>query len=117
MTERFCFDVQDSGEGPLKVLVLSNQVGEFKGLLREMGERSVEVESLEDLVAQDVEADLGSEEVGEVLGLCCSLEPDVPWNGSVCELVTGLDEVAMLKEIAKLELVMETKRLRDEGGR
>jgi len=115
MTERFCFNVEDSGEGPLKVRVPSNQVWDFKGLLREMGERSVEVVSLEDdLVAEEVEGNLGPQEQ-EAVGLTCYIDPG-PWNGSACELLTGLDESAMLEELARMEIIMETKRLRDEGG-
>ena len=39
MTEQFCFQVQDSGEGPLQVLVPADQVGEFR--IRNVGHGNV----------------------------------------------------------------------------
>lgn len=41
--------------------------------------------------------------------LVCPLEPDRPWDGSVCEELTGLDETGV-------ELIIEVAKLRDEGG-
>jgi len=102
MAEQFCFNIEDSGDGPLQVLVSSDEMGEqVKELLREMGERAVRVVTLEEqAVADDVEdADL------EVASLCCTLEPDRPWNGSVCEMITGLTEEEAREEIIKLDLL------------
>jgi len=99
MSEQFCFNIQDTGDGPLQVLVPYDQVGEVKELLREMGERAVKVVTLEEqAVAEGVDVD-------EEASLCCSLEPNRPWNGSVCEMITGLTEEEARGEIIKLDLL------------
>jgi len=117
MTEQFCFQVQDSGEGPLQVLVPADQVGEFKGLLREMGERAVEVVSLEEQVwgAQGAGA-VSKESIEEpqAVGLCCPLD-DGPWKDSPCEEFTGWSEEEARQELAKHALLADLKQLRDEG--
>ena len=51
----------------------------------------------------------------EAVGLCCPLEPDRAWDDSACAMVTGLSEEEALQELAKMELLTEVKRLRDEG--
>jgi len=98
MAEIFCFNIEDSGDGPLQVLVPSDEMGEqVKELLREMGERAVRVVTEEQAIAEDV---------GDVEApLCCSLEPEHPWDGSVCELLTGLTEEEARQEIIKLDLL------------
>jgi len=119
MTEQFCFQVQDSGEGPLQVLVPADQVGEFKGLLREMGERAVEVVPLQVWGAQGAgavseESIEESIEESQAAGLCCPLD-DGPWKDSPCEEITGWSEEEARQELAKHELLSDLKRLRDEG--
>jgi len=106
MTEQFCFQVQDSGEGPLQVLVPANQVGEFKGLLREMGERAVEVVSLEEQAGAVSEE---SFEEPQAAGLCCPLD-DGPWKDSPCEELTGWSEEEAAQKLVKLSI---TARLSD----
>jgi len=51
----------------------------------------------------------------EAVGLCCPLEPDRAWDDSACAMVTGWTEEEALKELAKMELLAEVKKLRDEG--
>jgi len=122
MTEQFCFQVQDSGEGPLQVLVPADQVGEFKGLLREMGERAVEVVSLEEeqvwgapgAGAVSEESIEEPQELEDFTGLCCPLNAG-PWKDSPCEELTGWSEAEAAQELAKHELLADLKRLRDEG--
>jgi len=101
MAETFCFNIEDSGDGPLQVLVPSDEMGEqVKDLLREMGERAVRVVTQEEQAVADDVVD-----VGEEAPLCCTLEPDRPWNGSVCEMLTGLSEEEARQEIIKLDLL------------
>jgi len=50
----------------------------------------------------------------EASGLCCPLD-NGPWKDSPCEGLTGWSEEEALQEIAKMELLTEVKRLRDEG--
>jgi len=117
MAEQFCFHVQDSGEGPLQVLVPANQVGEFKGLLREMGERAVEVVALEEQDWGAPGAGAVSEEAFEepqAAGLCCPLD-NGPWKDSPCEDLTGWSEEEAVQELAKHELLTDLKQLRAEG--
>jgi len=62
--------------------------------------------------------ELSEEEPQEVDtgGLQCPLSPPgVPWDGGPCEVVMGLSEQEMKRQLAKLDLLLETKRLRDEG--
>jgi len=66
-----------------------------------------EAREASELVAEEASAPEG--------GLCCSLEPDRAWDDSVCAMVTGLSEQEAMQELAKLELLLEVKRLRDEG--
>jgi len=115
MTEQFCFQVQDSGEGPLQALVPADQLGEFKGVLREMGERGVEVAPLEerDWGAQGAGA-ISEESIEEPQGLCCPLD-DGPWKDSPCEEFTGWSEEEARQELAKHALLVDLKQLRDEG--
>lgn len=56
----------------------------------------------EDEVSQELDAG----------GLVCCVD-DEPWPGSVCEIVTGLDEEAAKTEIARLQVLLNTK---DLGG-
>jgi len=119
MTEQFCFQVQDSGEGPLQVLVPADRVGEFKGLLREMGERAVEVVSLEEEQVWGAQgagavSEESFEEPQAVAGLCCPLD-DGPWKDSPCEELTGWSEEEAAEELAKHQLLADLKQLRDEG--
>jgi len=121
MTEQFCFQVQDSGEGPLQVLVPADQVGEFKGLLREMGERAVEVVSLEEqgwgapgAGAVPEESSEEPQELEDFTGLCCPLN-DGPWKDSPCEEVTGWSEEEARQELAKHRLLVDLTQLRDGG--
>jgi len=51
----------------------------------------------------------------EAMGLYCPLEPDRAWDDSACAMVTGWTEEEALAELAKMELLTEVKRLRDEG--
>ena len=112
--ETFCFELVDSGDGPVQYVTADPE-----GLQSALGlaeKRRVQVVPLEEFVAIAEDEDNFSPEQAGVIGLTCCLEPDRPWNGSVCELVTGFDEAAMLAELARMEIIMETKRLRDEGG-
>ncbi len=121
MTEQFCFQVQDSGEGPLQVLVPADRVEEFKGLLREMGERSVGVGPLEEpgwgapgAGAVPEESSEEPQELEDFTGLCCPLN-DGPWKDSPCEEFTGWSEEEAVQELAKHALLVDLKQLRDEG--
>jgi len=56
------------------------------------------------------------EEPQEVEGaLICCLEPDRAWDDSACALVLG-SEVEVKLKLAELDLLIETKKLLDEGG-
>jgi len=121
MTEQFCFQVQDSGEGPLQALVPADQLGEFKGLLREMGERGVEVGALGEpgwgasgAGAVPEESSEEPQELEDLTELCCPLN-DGPWRGSPCEESTGWSPEEAAQQLAKHELLADLKRLRDEG--
>jgi len=119
MTEQFCFQVQDSGEGTIHTLVPSNQVEDFKALLREMGERSVDVLPLEEQGwgapgAGAVSEESIEESIEEPQGLCCPLD-DGPWKDSPCEEFTGWSEEEAVQELAKHTLLVDLKQLRDEG--
>jgi len=47
--------------------------------------------------------------------LICCLEPDRDWDDSACALVLG-SEVEVKLKLAELDLLIETKKLLDEGG-
>lgn len=51
----------------------------------------------------------------EASGLCCPLEPERSWDDSVCRDMTGWSEEEAIEELAKMEILTEVKRLRDEG--
>jgi len=68
----------------------------------------------EDPELESVVEEVEEEELG-VEGLCCPLEPSLAWDDSVCRGMTGWSEEEALQELAKLEMLTEVKRLRDEG--
>jgi len=80
-----------------------------------------EAELAEELPAEEWEG-LGAGSVPEEIpqeleasGLCCPLEPERRWDDSACRDLTGWSEEEALQELAKMELLTEVKRLRDEG--
>jgi len=111
MADRFCFEVLDPGEGPLKALVPVEQEEEFKELMRVMGARGVEIESLraEDVPADDEELveEFVAEELAELSDPVCPLEPDVSWEESVCGLV---EDVVVERVMANVLLAAALER-------
>jgi len=90
--ERIFARVVDEGGGCFTLKVDSpEEVVRFREILSSPCGLDVVYEDLEPVVIEDDYP----QEVAEVSGLCCPLEPDRSWDDSVCKLVTGLDEAAI----------------------
>jgi len=107
--DTFCFELVDTGDGPVQY-VTADPAG-LKAALGLAEERRVEVVPLEEFVAIGEGEQLPEDEVA---GLCCPMD-NGPWKGSDCEVWTGWSEEEVRQELAKIDLLSEIKRLRDEG--
>jgi len=104
LDERIFAKVVDEGGGCFTLKVDSpEEVVRFREILSSPCGVDVVYEGLESVAIEE------HQEVEDVGGLCCPLEPDRSWDDSVCKIVTGLDEAA-------IELIREAIAFQDAGG-
>jgi len=105
MEERINPRVVDEGDGCFTLVADSPEEAARLRVILGPTSCGLGITSEEQLVVEEV----ADTEETDVAGLCCVLEPGVPWDQSLCRDLTGLDEAA-------IELIREAIRFADAGG-